>query len=136
MNTENPTYGGVVITGENGEKKTLKVVDFLRMEFADHRLISVSRLEDGESYLLTIENPASTGRATQTNLLLTMESYISLLTTALIFFEATGVNVEELLRKAINNKGVLDAEYSLGLKDFFDRDGMNEKGKKSKKVNT
>lgn len=100
-NKEAPEEGndyGKIITGDGTQ---IAVADYVRANYKDNRLISVSTLEDG-SYVLVIENPASSGRATSNQMWLSQESVIGLVGTIMLHMEAKGINMEQLMRAAVN----------------------------------
>lgn len=89
----NEDYG--VITLVNGEK--IPIESFLQAEYKDHRLISVVKFNG--NYGITIENPPSTGRSNQ-NLHITKESLIALISTTLIYFEMSGIDIKSEITDA------------------------------------
>jgi hypothetical protein len=99
---------GKVITG-NGS--TIAIADYVQANYKDNRLISVSTLEDG-SYVLLVENPESSGRATSNQMWLSQESVIGLVGTIMLHMEAKGIDMEQLMRAAVN-PGSSIIQYSM-----------------------
>lgn len=89
---------GKIITGDGTQ---IAVADYVQATYKDNRVISVSTLEDG-SYILVIENPASSGRATSNQMWLSRESVIGLVGTIMLHMEAKGIDLEQLLKAAVN----------------------------------
>lgn len=69
----------------------------VRCEFADHRLVTVAHTEE-DAYLLSVENPQSSGRATQTNMYLTEGSAAALFYTYILYLEHNGIDANELFK--------------------------------------
>lgn len=95
---------GYITVGSKDEPKQINIIEFIQATFNDNRLITVAELEDG-SYCLTVENPESSGRHSQNKMWLSKESFVGLLTTSMMFFEAKGENMQELIKQATNSGG-------------------------------
>lgn len=96
--------GQVLCESIDGNKK-IDIVDFIQSEFKDHRLITVAKLED-ETFLLSVENPQSTGRASQSNMRLTEESLLGLFASCLIYFEHNNIDFGNKLQELINSEEI------------------------------
>lgn len=81
------TYGTVkVIDDITGKpEKEVGIIEYFQMDFIGGRHISVVELEDG-NFLLSVENPISSGRNPMQTLVLTRESFIALGTVYNFFF--------------------------------------------------
>lgn len=95
---EKNKYGTVTVAAGTRDAHDLAVTDHLRATYADHRLISIVGVEGG-SVIVSVENPASTGRNTKNQMWLSPESLSGILTTALLYFSAKGVNIMEMATK-------------------------------------
>ncbi len=99
------SVGKITVGYGTVEQKELNMVDFIQAEFKDHRLINISLIEDG-SYVACVENPKSTGRATQQSIWLSKESFIGLLSTIYLYFTIKNENIEELLKEAVEKRQI------------------------------
>jgi len=113
--SDKKTYGEVRCL-EKGVETTKQVESYVQARFTDNRLISVSKLED-ETYVLAVENPESTGRATAVHMRLTEESLIGLVTTIHMHINCDSADSEKMLQEATKGKSV-DYSFSDNLKTF------------------
>ncbi|WP_336716312.1 hypothetical protein [Chryseobacterium mucoviscidosis] len=97
---ENENYGKVTVGFGSPEQHELEIKDFIQADFKDHRLISMAKLED-ESFLLSVENPPSSGRATQQAIRLSLESTIGLVSTVMLYFNKKGLDMDSLIQQAV-----------------------------------
>lgn len=104
---EKSKYGTITV-GTPNDSKQLEILDFIRAEYTDHRLISVVGIEDGTTALL-IENPESSGRATTNTMRLSRESLIGLLSTIMLYYSLKGIDLEAELKAAAKKDKI---EYS------------------------
>jgi hypothetical protein len=116
MSEETKNYGTVTIGFGEPEQKELKVVDIVQATYTDHRLISTCGLEDG-SYLVSVENPASTGRSPSEKMRLSEESLIGLMSTIILYFNCKDVDVLQKIKDA-SGKGAIEYTASENLKLF------------------
>ena len=85
-NTEQKESLGKATIGFGTNQQTeLEIVDFLKAEYKDNRLMSVVMLED-ETFIFSVENPVSSGRAPHQSMRLGKESAIGMLSTLLLYF--------------------------------------------------
>ena len=96
--------GKITVGYGTAEQRELEIVDFVQAEFKDHRLISISQIEDG-SLVAVVENPVSSGRNTQATIWLSKESFVGMLSAAFLYFSAKGEDLGELM------KSVIESEY-------------------------
>jgi hypothetical protein len=109
---EKSKYGTVTVGCSPGNtEKELEIVDFLQSEYKNHRLITTARLEDG-SYVVSVENPESTGRNSSNKMRLSEESYVGLISNAFLYFSARGVSLEDMLMRAVDGREEIDYSYS------------------------
>lgn len=92
--------GKVTVGYGTTQQREINVIDYIQVEFKDHRLISISTLEDG-SVVSSVENPTSTGRGPQSTIWLSRESFIGLLASAHLYFLAKDQDIEDELKNAI-----------------------------------
>lgn len=102
-------YGKITVGYGTSDQKELQVVDFLQAKFKDNRVISISQIEDG-TFIGAVENPPSTGRNTQSTIWLSKESLIGLLSTAMLYFNIKGEDLQSLLEQSTQGK---DIDYSI-----------------------
>ena len=105
--------GKVTVGAGTPKERELEITDFMQSGFKDNRLITIAELEDG-SYMFGVENPPSTGRGAQSMLLLTKESLIALVSTAVLYYNSKGWNTQEILRAAMD-KDLIDISCSENL---------------------
>jgi hypothetical protein len=114
-------YGSVVVGCGLGQiQKELAVIDFVQSEYKDHRLITTALLEDN-SYIVSVENPESSGRNSSNTLRLSEESYIGLVSNAYLYFTAKGMDMEAMLKNAIDQKHQIEYSYSDNLIPIDDK---------------
>lgn len=90
--------------GQSGQSD-LEIVDFVQAEYLDHRLVSISQLED-ESYCLVVENPISTSRNPQSVMRLSKESFIGLLSTSFLYFSCKGEDLGEMMKEVVESENI------------------------------
>ena len=103
---------GYVEELSEGGRKTIgkyPLTDIVRATFVDHRLVTVARSAKN-TFVLCVENPASTGRAKQAKIHLTEASMLSLIATIVIYYNHKKIDVEQLM-KEINEKEFQEYEY-------------------------
>ncbi len=98
-------YGKITVGVGTNEQRELQIVDFVQAHFKDNRIISVSQIEDG-TLVGVVENPPSTGRNTQASIWLSKESFIGLLSTAMLYFNVKGEDIQKLLEESIQGNEV------------------------------
>lgn len=79
------SLGKATIGFGTNQQTELEIVDFLKAEYKDNRLMSVVMLED-ETFVFAVENPVSSGRAPHQSMRLGKESAIGMLSTLLLYF--------------------------------------------------
>ena len=94
-------YGSITVGAGTSSVKQLKVEEFVTAEFVGKRIIHVAKIEDG-SYSVTVENPVSTGRASQQSMWLSRESMIGVLTTMMLYFQVKGEDLSKELDFTVN----------------------------------
>jgi hypothetical protein len=116
-------YGSVSYYDENYIKHEHKIVDHIQARYVDNRLITIAGVDDGTT-ILSVENPESTGRAKTSQMRLSRESMVGLLSTVMLYYDAKGINLQkELEETAVGGK----IEYSVtdNLKHPFEDGGSN-----------
>ena len=88
------TPGNIKVVDSMGTE--IPVVDYLQMEYTNCRLISCIKTINNE-YLISVENPKSTGRAAIAQMRLTEESLYGLLNTIMLFFSKNNVDVSKIM---------------------------------------
>ena len=105
MNPTNQQPESYAFVVDNLGKKKMKVTDMVRSIFQDNRLITIAKLEDN-TFVLSIENPISSGRNTQQLMKLTEESFYALHYTYSLYFHAKKTDLEEKLKEFIEKKEI------------------------------
>lgn len=115
---------GIVTIGYGSEhERKVKITNMVRCEFSDHRLVTVAKTEEG-CYLLSVENPVSSGRETQTSMYLTEGSAVALLSTYMLYLEHNEIDADELFKKYMLSDKEIKYEFSPKINDY-------EQGKKN-----
>ncbi|MDD3037926.1 hypothetical protein [Bacteroides sp.] len=102
-------YGTVTLGFGTDEQREVEIVDYIRSEFKDHRLITVAKTEE-DAYLLCVENPESSGRNTCSKMYLSLGSLVALLASTHLFFQNQGLDMAELLKEYVEGD-VINYEY-------------------------
>jgi len=97
---EEPKYGKITVGVGTSERRELEITEFIQADFKDHRTISIGKLED-DTYIFSVENPKSTGRADQQKMWLSKESAVGLITSAIVYFAANGIDFKEMLSESL-----------------------------------
>lgn len=103
--TEDESLGCITVGVGTPHKREIQIEAFIQVDFPDHRVISVARLEDG-SICTTVENTTSSGRNPQSSIWLSKESFIGMITAANLYLLRNGENVDQLLKDVIGNKDI------------------------------
>jgi len=98
-------YGKITV-GIGSDPRDINIESFVQADFKDHRLISVSELENNEGFILCVENPESTGRHKQQTMWLSRESFIGLINTAHLFWMSKNEDMQKLLLESLDSKEV------------------------------
>lgn len=101
------------------EKKELSITDLVRAEYKDHRLCTVIRTEEN-SYVLAVENPQSTGRNTLSQMHLTEESMLSLISCVFLFYQHNGINIIDRFQQ-LANSDQLKYEFASNREDELEK---------------
>lgn len=112
--------GYATIGTATATRQQVEILDFVQATFADNRVASTVELVD-DTFILSIENPFSSGRNPHQSIRVGRESFIGLLLTSFLYLDGKGINVAELLAKAIGNEE-LNYSFSEGIKPTFGRD--------------
>lgn len=84
--------GKITVGAGTDNKRSIEVINRLTCLLADNRKISVSKLEEGEGYLLTVGNPKDSGRGTA-YMLLTETSFKGLAVSIMLYFLSEGIEI-------------------------------------------
>lgn len=113
-------YGKIRVGVGTNQQKELEIIDFVQARFKNNRIISISQIEDG-SFVGAVENPPSSGRSTQSTIWLSKESFFGLLSTAMLYFNLKGEDMQKLLEESVEG-GKVDYSFSDNLKDNLSQD--------------
>lgn len=105
----NNDYGKIKVGVGTSEQHELKITEFVRADYKDNRVVSFCAIEDG-SFVGAVENPPSTGRNTQSTIWLSKESMIGLISTAMLYFNIKGEDMDALLKETVRGEMI---EYTL-----------------------
>lgn len=120
---EKNKYGVATVGIHTSQEREVPIADYVKSLYKDNRLVSIVRLED-DSFILSVENPESSGRATSSQMWLSRESFISLISTSFLYFGCSGENFGELLQSSVT-KNQLDYDFSDNLKPLNLEDQKN-----------
>lgn len=102
---------GTIEIHDGMKSRQVEITDWVRSTFNDHRLCSVIRTEEG-SFVLSVENPASSGRATQCNIHLTEDSMLAMMSAIFIYYQHHGIDITKRMEELVNS-GSLNYEFSI-----------------------
>lgn len=114
---EKGKYGVATVGVGTTMPREINIESFLKLELHDHRLCSCIKLEDN-SYVLSCENPNSTGRATEATIWLSEKSLLGVLMSAHMHFMAQGIDLMELTTESSKNDS-FDYYFSDNMIDPF-----------------
>ena len=103
---------GTLSLGPEGQApaKVLELTDIVRAAYRDHRLCTVARAEDN-TFLLSVENPQSTGRATNSQMYLSEESMLALVSCVFLFYQHNGIDISGKLQEVADSASNGNLEY-------------------------
>ena len=99
---------GIIKVGD----EEISITEVSRIEFKDKRFVSIAETEKG-SYVVMVENLASSGRNPKQHLHLTRESFISLFSAIMMHLEMKGESIEDLINECVSDEKVFRFESSL-----------------------
>ena len=112
------SYGNIKVGVGTGDERDIAITEFIQVDYTDDRTVTVAELEN-EDYLIMVENKESTGREPKVKMWLSKDSFISALSTGILYLHCKGENIGELFRKVIDNKDVIECQYYEGLAGDF-----------------
>ena len=106
-------YGTITVGFGTYAIRDVPIKSYVQARFLDNRLVTIMAVEDkGEhSYVISIENPESTGRSTQ-KIWLSEESLIAFQTLTIIMVGAEGKDLKEALSKSLEQSDTSHIRYS------------------------
>ncbi len=113
MNDEGTKSIGKVYILDSATQKPLSevaITDMVRSTFKDHRMCTVARTEEN-TFVVAIENPPSTGRLSLSQMHLTEDSMIALVSCISLFYEHNKIDLRQKV-KDILMSDTLNFEYS------------------------
>ena len=122
QNTENTQpekspYGQAILVENNPYKQEKRdILNYIRASFKDHRLINIAEIEGG-TFILSVENPKSTGRSDGANMHLSQESMIGLMASMAFYWNCKGRDLGLLLKEAVEGHDIR-YEFSDNLREF------------------
>lgn len=109
-------YGTVTVGYGKPDEKEVPIIEFIKSTYKDDRVVSIAKLED-DTYVLSVENVISSGRNPQNTMRLSKESFVGLLSTALLYLNVKGEDMIELTKQSIDGDA-LRYHLSSNLKPF------------------
>lgn len=106
---EKKNYGKAVLGAESSERREVDIMDFVQSTYKDNRVVTISSLDKEEGYILSVENVESSGRNPQSQMFLSKESFIALMTTSVLYWGCKGVDLADLLK---DSAGGGDIKYN------------------------
>lgn len=112
---DNKDFGDVIVGAGTPQERQLRIIDYVQAAFFDHRLVNICGIEDG-SFLISVENPESTGRSNQ-KMWVGRESLLSIFATMGLYLNCKGIDIEKESKAITENKEI---RYSISdnLKPF------------------
>lgn len=98
-------YGKITVGLGTENQRDIQITDFVQTFLKDDRKITVAELEDN-SYTLSVENNPSGERSSQNMMWLTKESFIGLISTAVLYLNLKCEDMDEMLKQTIENDKV------------------------------
>lgn len=99
------SYGHATVGYGTDKQREIEIDKFISMDFKDHRLISIMQLVNDEGFILSVQNPESTGRETHSKMFLSKESFVGLVYSASFFLQKMG-NIEDMLKQATDSQEI------------------------------
>jgi len=87
------SIGKITVAAGSDKQQEIEIKDFIRCSFPDHRLISICNLEKKAGYIISVENPESSGRSNQ-KIWLSYESFIGFIATAVIYANHAKIDIQ------------------------------------------
>ena len=97
-------YGTIKVGDEE-----ISITQVSRVEFKDKRFVTIAETEK-DSYVVMVENLASSGRNPKQHLHLTRESFISLFSAIMMHIEMKGEDIDKLINECISDENVFRFE--------------------------
>lgn len=98
-------YGAATVGFGGVGQKELQIVDYVRSNYTDNRIMSCSKLEDG-SYIISVENIESSGRNVSNKMWLSEESLVGLISNCLLYFQIKNLDVVQMINIATDGKEI------------------------------
>lgn len=100
MDSEQKTYGTVHV-GKDENVKPVSILDMIGIDGADGRNVTIRTLEY-DTVFIRIGNPATSERETETNVLLTPDTFKLMMRTCLLYLGAKGIDIFDTTMNNIN----------------------------------
>jgi hypothetical protein len=110
-------YGHITVAALSKEPREIPILSFIQSHFKDNRVISIMEVENN-SYVISVENPESTGRNSKETLWLSEESLTGFILSVFFLYAAKGKDFDKTLKEAIEKTGI-SYSYSDNLKNPF-----------------
>ena len=98
-------YGHITIGVGKPEQKDVAITEYLRSTFIDNRFVSVIKLEN-DAFVISVENLVSSGREPVNQMYLSKESFVALISTAMLYFTCKNEDLNDLLKQVIQGKEI------------------------------
>ena len=97
-------YGEIIV----GDEK-ISITEISRIEFKDKRFVTIAETEK-DSYVIIVENLASSGRNPKQHMHLTRKSFISVFSAIMMHIDMKGEDIERLINECISDENVFRFE--------------------------
>lgn len=101
-----PSKGKITVGFGTPEQREIEIANWVQASFKDNRLATVAEAENNEGFLLSVENPPSSGRYIQNKMWLSKESFVSLVTASMLYFQCKGEDFGALLQESLDSKDI------------------------------
>lgn len=100
--------GKVTIHDEHTKQtiKEIEITDMVRSVFNDHRMCTIARTEDN-TFVLAIENPASTGRLPMSQIHLSEDSMLALVNGIFLFYHHNNIDIEQKMKEIVDSDSII-----------------------------
>lgn len=100
MDNQKESLGTISVGVGSHEQREVEILNIMQASFKDKRVVSIMQIEENDTYVLSVENYLSSGRAPQSTIWLTEESFIGLLITSMAYLAKKGVDLDKIIKEA------------------------------------
>ena len=118
MTEEKDDVGFLTIGAGTSKERKIKIVDGIVFDWADHRTVSIMKLDEDNGYTIALENAPHTGR-TDNTWWLSEDSFIALIGSISIYASSKETLNADSIKKAVGFQDMRYYEYG-DVKAFLD----------------